>query len=241
MRVKNSQLRIPHSALDNRLIIFTRYPEPGKTKTRLIPALGPEGAADLHRQMTDHTLTWARQLKNNSAISLEVRYEGGDERLVRQWLGPDIPCCPQENGDLGERMAHAFQGAFSAGMARIIIVGTDVPGLTGNLTRTAFDALLENDVVLGPAKDGGYYLIGLRKPVPQLFAGIPWGSGEVLPKTLRIAADLNFRVFLLEPLADVDLPEDLGVWEQEKCLKCLECAKVPKVKENEKQKFSTKE
>ena len=220
------------SEISNRLIIFTRYPEPGKTKTRLIPVLGPEGAADLHRQMVDSTLTWARQLKNHSAISLEVRYEGGDEYQIRQWLGPDIPCCPQANGDLGARMAQAFHEAFSAGMARVIIVGTDCPGLTGNLVQTACEALMDNDVVLGPAKDGGYYLIGLRKPVPQLFGGIPWGTGEVLFKTLRIAADLKLRVFLLEPLDDVDRPEDLDIWEHEKCLKCLECAKVPKVKKN---------
>jgi hypothetical protein len=203
----------------NRLIIFTRYPEPGKTKTRLIPALGPEGAADLHRKMVDSTLTWARQLKNNSAVSLEFCYEGGDERRVRQWLGSDIPCCRQVNGDLGARMARAFTEAFSAGMGRVIIVGTDCPGLTGGLVRTACEALMDNDVVLGPAKDGGYYLIGLRKPMPQLFGGIPWGTGEVLPKTLGIAADLKLQVFLLESLDDVDRPEDLAIWEQKKCLK----------------------
>jgi rSAM/selenodomain-associated transferase 1 len=219
MRVKNSQLRIPHSALDKRLIIFTRYPEPGKTKTRLIPVLGPEGAVQLHRQMVDSTLTWARQLKNNSAMSLEVRCEGGDEYKIRQWLGPDIPCCPQGDGDLGARMAQAFHEAFSAGMARVIIVGTDVPGLTGDLVQRAFEALTDNDVVLGPAKDGGYYLIGLRKPIPHLFGSIPWGTGEVLPQTLRIAADLNLRVFLLEPLDDVDRPGDMAIWEQKKCLK----------------------
>ena len=206
----------------NRLIVFTRYPEPGKTKTRLIPALGPEGAVDLHRQMVDSTLTWARQLKNNSAISLEVRYEGGDEHQIRQWLGSDIPCCPQGNGDLGARMAQAFHEAFAAGMARVILIGTDCLGLTGGLVQTACEALMDNDVALGPAKDGGYYLIGLRKSIPQLFEGIPWGTGEVLPKTLRIAADLKLQVFLLEPLDDVDRPEDLAIWEQKKCLKCLE-------------------
>ncbi len=79
---KKSAICNLQSEISNRLIIFTRYPEPGKTKTRLIPALGPEGAADLHRQMIDSTLTWARQLKNNSAVSLEFCYEGGDERRV---------------------------------------------------------------------------------------------------------------------------------------------------------------
>ena len=209
----SSVAKIEKMFLD-RLIIFTRYPEPGKTKTRLIPVLGPEGAADLHRKMVNSTLTWARQLKSNSAVSLEVRYEGGDEHPIRRWLGSDIPCCPQGNGDLGVRMAQAFNEAFSAGMGRVIIVGTDCPGLTGSLVQTACEALLDNDVVLGPAKDGGYYLIGLRKPMPQLFGGIPWGTVEVLPKTLGIAADLKLQVFLLESLEDVDRPEDLAIWEK---------------------------
>jgi len=229
MRSKNSQVRIPHHALDKRLIIFTRYPEPGKTKTRLIPALGPEGAADLHRQMVDSTLIWARQLEKNSAMSLEVRYEGGDEYQIRQWLGPDIPCCSQGNGDLGARMAQAFNEAFSAGIGRVIIVGTDIPGLTGGLLKSAFEALMENDLVLGPAKDGGYYLIGLRRAISQLFGEIRWGTGEVLAMTLKIADGLKLQTFLLEPLDDVDRPEDLAIWEQKKCLKCLVCAKVPKV------------
>jgi rSAM/selenodomain-associated transferase 2/rSAM/selenodomain-associated transferase 1 len=212
----------------DRLIIFTRHPEPGKTKTRLIPVLGIQGAVGLHRQMIDHTLTWARQLKNSSGVSLEVRYEGGDERRVRKWLGPDIPCCPQVNGDLGARMSQAFNEAFSAGIGRVIIVGTDIPGLSGGLVQTACEALKENDVVLGPAKDGGYYLIGLRKPMPQLFGGIPWGTGEVLPKTLGIAADLKLQVFLLEPLDDVDRPEDLGIWE-----KCAPTPSLPSPLEGE--------
>ena len=198
----------------DRLIIFTRYPEPGKAKTRLIPALGPEGAADLHRRMSEYTLTWARELKNTSAVSLEVRYEGGDENQVGQWIGSDIPCCPQGNGDLGARMARAFNEAFSLGMGRVIVVGTDCPGLTGDLVQIAFEKLRDKDLVVGPAKDGGYYLIGLRVFIPQLFGGIPWGTDEVLHRTLGIAGDLKLRVFLLEPLADVDRPEDLGVCEK---------------------------
>jgi hypothetical protein len=198
----------------DRLIIFTRYPEPGKTKTRLIPALGPEGAADLHRRMSEHTLAWARKLKNTSAVSLEVRYEGGDEHRFRQWLGSDIPFFHQGKGDLGARMARAFREAFSIGMGRIIIVGTDCPGLREGLVQEAFAALHHNDIVLGPAKDGGYYLIGLWRVIPQLFGKIPWGTGEVLRRTLQIADDMKLRVFLLEPLGDVDHPEDLGVCEK---------------------------
>jgi rSAM/selenodomain-associated transferase 1 len=203
----------------DRLIIFTRYPEPGTTKTRLIPALGPEGAADLHRQMSEHTMTWARRLKNTPTVSLEVRYEGGDEHRIRQWLGSDIPFFHQGGGDLGARMARAFQEAFQAGMGRVTLVGTDCPGLTGRLIQKSFAVLKHSDVVLGPADDGGYYLIGLRRVIPQLFAEIPWGTDRVLQKTLRVAEAHQLQLSLLETLADVDRPEDLPIWEEVKCRK----------------------
>ena len=200
----------------DQLIIFTRYPEPGKTKTRLIPVLGPEGAADLHRRMVEHTMTWAGLLQSHSPVSVEVQYEGGDENLFRQWLGPDFSCRDQGMGDLGRRMARAIAEAFQAGRERVILVGTDCPGLTRVLVQSAFGELVSNDLVLGPANDGGYYLIGLRRVIPQLFNTIPWGTSEVLEKTLRIADKMQLRVFLLETLDDVDRPEDLPVWEQEK-------------------------
>ncbi len=209
-----SAIRNPQSAIGHRLIIFTRYPEPGKTKTRLIPALGPEVAADLHRQMSEHTLGWARKLKNISAVSLEVRYEGGDEHRFQHWLGLDIPFFRQGTGDLGARMARAFEEAFQAGMGRVILVGTDCPDLREGLVQEAFAALDHSDIVLGPAKDGGYYLIGLCRAIPQLFGKISWGTGEVLPRTLQIADEIKLRVFLLELLGDVDRPEDLGVCEK---------------------------
>jgi rSAM/selenodomain-associated transferase 2/rSAM/selenodomain-associated transferase 1 len=199
---------------DNRLIIFARYPEPGKTKTRLIPALGPKGAADLHRRMSEHTMAWARRLKDTSGLSLEVRYVGGDEHQIKQWLGLDIPCFHQGDGNLGGRMGRAFQETFQAGMNRVIIVGTDCPHLTDDLVQGAFKVLNHDDLVLGPAKDGGYYLIGLIRPIAELFSEVPWGTPEVLKKTLRIAEALQLRVSLLEPLDDVDRPEDLSVWEK---------------------------
>jgi hypothetical protein len=110
-------------------------------------------------------------------------------------------------------MVRAIAEAFQSGGERIILVGTDCPGLTDGLVRTAFEALVRNDLVLGPANDGGYYLIGVRRVIPQLFSEIPWGTRQVLEKTLRIADQMQLRVFLLEPLDDVDRPEDLPVWE----------------------------
>ncbi len=196
------------------LVIFSRYPEPGRAKTRLIPVLGPEGAADLQRRMTIHTVTRAKELERRDSVSIELRFEGGDEARMRQWLGPDLTYRSQGRGDLGERMARAFLDGFQSEAERVVIVGTDCPSLTAALVRRAFDLLGQNDLVLGPANDGGYYLMGLRRRIPQLFSGIRWGTGEVLEKTLRIAQYLGISVALLETLDDVDRPEDLAIWEK---------------------------
>jgi uncharacterized protein len=193
------------------LIIFTRYPEPGKTKTRLIPILGAEGAAGLQREMAEHVLSWAKPMRSEG-VSLEVRHEGGTRDLMGKWLGPDMLFCEQGEGDVGQRMARAFTEGFQKDYRRIVLVGTDCPGLSAGLVRKAFTDLLQQYVVLGPANDGGYYLIGLQKPAPDLFEGIAWGTSEVLRSTLRIASNLELSVSLLEPLDDVDRPEDLGVW-----------------------------
>ena len=196
------------------LIIFTRYPEPGKSKTRLIPALGSDGAADLHRRMVEYTLYRTKKLRTSSNVSLEIRFEGCNEDWIKNWLGPDLRCCPQGDGDIGRRMGRAFAEAFQTGMERVIIVGTDIPGFTEDLARRALALLRDFDVVFGPARDGGYYLVGLRRPIHQLFEAIPWGTDQVLQHTLHIAGKLQLRASLLDLLEDVDRPEDLPVWER---------------------------
>ena len=207
-------IRNPKSAIRNCLIVFTRFPEPGKSKTRLIPALGAEGAADLHRQMCEHTLAWARGWKDRFSGSLQVQITGNSKDSFQKWLGLGLSYLPQSEGDLGSRMQEAFRQAFQEGMEKVAVVGTDCPGLTEDLAQKAFVRLNQSQVVLGPAKDGGYYLIGLRGPSEELFQAIPWGTGEVLAKTREVAKNLGLRVFLLEPLEDVDRPEDLPVWEK---------------------------
>ncbi len=198
-----------------RLIVFTRYPEPGKTKSRLIPVLGAEGAAEFQRQMTEHAMAQAREVINERLVSVEVRYEGGDKRLIRKWLGPGLSYCPQGNGGLGERMARAFREAFEAGMERVVLVGTDCPSRTAAIMQGAFDALIGSDLVLGPASDGGYYLIGLRRMAPELFVDMPWGTAEVMKRTMNVAERVGISTVVLETLDDVDRPEDLPVWERE--------------------------
>lgn len=198
------------------LIIFTRYPEPHRTKTRLIPRLGPEGAAELQGDMTDYALAWARELAGKASVTIQVRFEGGDEARMRDRFGDSFPYLPQGPGDLGDRMASAFEEAFAAGADRAIVVGTDCPGITADLAEQAFERLATADLVLGPATDGGYYLIGLRRPLLTLFAGIAWGQETVLCETQKRAEELGLATSLLTMLSDVDRPEDLPVWQRVK-------------------------
>lgn len=197
-----------------RLVIFTRYGEPGKTKTRLIEKLGAEGAAELHREMTVHTLAWAKRLTQCRLLGIVIRFEGGGEALMRQWLGDELTYRSQGDGDLGERLERAFAAGFGEGMKAVVIVGTDCPGLTADRVGEAFEALRRCDLVLGPATDGGYYLIGLRRLVPDLFTDIAWGTDKVFTRTRRLAERLGLSVGTLEALPDVDRPEDLPVWEE---------------------------
>lgn len=199
-------------ASGEKIIIFTRYPEPGRTKTRLIPVLGAEGAADLQRRMTEHVLAQVQDLAARREVGLEICYEGGDEAFLRKWLGKRFSYCEQRAGDLGTRMHEAFKDAFLGGNDRVLLVGTDVPGLSDKLLETALEDLCYHDVVLGPARDGGYYLVGLKGPAPSLFSEIPWGTQEVLARTVGIARKNGLSVKLVEVMLDVDRPEDLEVW-----------------------------
>jgi uncharacterized protein len=189
----------------NCLIIFTRYPEPGKTKTRLIPALGEDGSAQLHRRMAEHTVKQARSL----SCAIEVWYVGGSEELMQDWLGKDLWYREQPAGDLGDRMCGAFRSAFEQGYQSVMIVGTDCPGLTTDFMAQGFASLQNYMVTIGPAIDGGYYLIGLQQLVPELFQGITWSTATVFSETLAITDRLQLPTHLLPSLSDIDLPADL--------------------------------
>ena len=201
----------------NALIVFSRYPEAGKTKTRLIPALGPEGAAEQQRRMTEHALSIAVPPRGNTAV--EVRFEGGGRHVMRRWLGPRYAYAPQGGGDLGGRMLRAFEARFAEAFGKAVVIGTDCPELDSAVTVAAFAALDAHDLVIGPATDGGYYLIGLRmeawcriEAMEALFDGVAWGESAVRGDTLANAARLGLSVHELGPLDDVDRPEDLEVW-----------------------------
>ncbi len=204
--------------MKNRLIIFTRYPVPGKTKTRLIPALGAEGAADLQKQMTEHTLERMRPL-TEKGMEVQILFDGAEDGEMVQWLGGGFALAPQGEGDLGERMRLAFSGCFETGVERVVIIGTDCPSLGAEDVEEAVDLLEENTLVLGPATDGGYYLIGIRSDAPGwlyelVFENIPWGTDQVFNATVNALAETGLDLGLLDEKADVDEPEDLVHWEK---------------------------
>ncbi|MEB3213563.1 MAG: TIGR04282 family arsenosugar biosynthesis glycosyltransferase, partial [Leptolyngbyaceae bacterium] len=201
------------------IIVFTRFPEPGKTKTRLIPALGAEGAARVQTQMTEHTLATIQAFKrtqhsSHNAVSVDVRFAGGTAARMQQWLGLQWAYTPQGEGDLGDRLLRAFDDAFERGARFVLAIGIDCPDITVDSLTEAFHHLASAELVIGPADDGGYYLIGLSKLVPDCFHSIAWGTDTVCQTTLDIAAQLNLTVEKLQVLSDVDRPDDLPIWER---------------------------
>lgn len=195
--------------ITNRLIVFTRYPRPGQAKTRLITALGPVGAAELHRRLTEHAVAQARRLGTGGKVAVEIHFTGGDSEAMATWLGPDLSYRRQHGENLGARLDAAFAAAFGDSAAAVVIMGTDCPDLTDTVLGQAFAALAENDLVLGPAGDGGYYLIGLKSRQPCLFTQIDWGTDRVLSRTKSKAKALGLKIAGLEQLDDIDRPEDL--------------------------------
>lgn len=191
---------------DVHLLIFTKYPRPGCVKTRLIPALGAEAAALLHCRLTERTVFEMLKLP----CHLKVCYDGAARDEMERWLG-NLDLLKQGSGDLGQRLMRAVDSSFREGASRVAVVGTDTPSLTARVVLRAFQSLENADLVIGPARDGGYYLIALSRPVPAVFTGIEWSSERVLKQTLTAAAGL--KVLLLEEMSDIDRPEDLVLLE----------------------------
>jgi rSAM/selenodomain-associated transferase 1 len=191
------------------LIIFTRYPEKGKTKTRLIPLLGAEGSANLQRKMTEETVKKAKILQSKLKININIYFTEGNEKLMSEWLGNDLVFKTQREGDLGQKMQEAFQEAFNNHNQQVVLIGVDCPKLDEVILQEAFKSSQNHDLVIGPALDGGYYLIGLNRLIPELFQGINWGSSEVFNQTKNIAQNLGLKIHYLPQLYDIDRPEDL--------------------------------
>ena len=189
------------------LLVFVKPPQPGAAATRLIPALGPENAAELYRVLTEEQLRRTRPQPGEYRRTLLFAPEEARGDLLA-WIG-DEAVEPQPGPDPGARLTAAFARAFDEGARRVAMVGTGVPWISRELVLGAFAALDENDVVLGPALDGGYYLLALDRMRPALFQGIAWSTPAVLSTTAERAGALGLTVKLLEPLDEIDTIEDL--------------------------------
>jgi rSAM/selenodomain-associated transferase 1 len=201
---------LPSPPVGNRLIVFTRCPELGRCKTRLIPTLGADGAVAIHEALVRRTMAWIGSALDEG-IAVDVHYAGDDLERLRGLCGEAVGRItfePQNGEDLGRRMANAFDPAIHQS-SKVAMIGTDCPELDLELVQAAFRHLDETDLVLGPAVDGGYYLIALRRPAAELFQDIRWGGPTVLQETLERAQGLQMTFELLPTLADVDRPEDL--------------------------------
>ncbi len=192
------------------LMVMTRYPEEGRCKKRLMEYLGRKGATKLHRQLVGKTMETCTRFSSNSSVALVVFYSGGNRRLMEAWLGKDVPFVPQTGTDLGLRMFNALRWAFEQGFKKAVIVGTDCPMLTDIHLTESFRMLEEKDVVIGPALDGGYYLIGMKGAWPELFMDVKWGCNTVFEITMERVKGLGLKGAFLDRLPDVDRPEDLG-------------------------------
>jgi rSAM/selenodomain-associated transferase 1 len=192
-------------------MVFLRAPRPGEVKRRLAASLDGEAAAAIYRVLVTRTLS---AVTGENGVELwHTPDEAGDE--VGYWARPGWRLRPQGEGDLGVRMQRAFESAFGEGAQRVVLVGTDTPGLTAEDVEEAYDRLLDHEVVVGPALDGGYWLIGMTSPRPELFADMPWSTGEVLRLTEERAAAGGLRVARLRELRDVDTLEDWRLWLRE--------------------------
>lgn len=185
------------------LLILTKNPRLGQVKTRLARTVGDDEALRIYRVLLEKTRQAALGVEATRWLFYSDYLETNDD-----WPGSHFQKRVQCTGDLGARMEDAFGQAFAAGASKALIIGSDCPGVTGTLLQEAFDRLDDADFVLGPALDGGYYLLGMKQATPALFQGIAWSTAGVCAETLGKIRAVGGSCFLLPELLDVDTEED---------------------------------
>lgn len=186
--------------------LMIKYPEPGKVKTRLAKDIGDVKAAEIYRQIAEMILT--NTTPTDQGYDRIVLYDPL-ERLhdFEQWLGHE-QFVSQQGDDVGERMDNAIRELLARGAEKAVLTGADIPELNAKILSEAFAALDDADIVIGPAEDGGYYLIGMKEPHGELFRGIPWSTPRVHTETVLIIEQLHLRYRYVKTLSDLDTPED---------------------------------
>jgi len=190
------------------LIVFVKSPDAPDVKTRLARSIGDAHARQLYRCFVPDLL----DSLGRGDYDLHIFFHPpGNERTVREWLGPKRSCFPQAGGGLGEKMKNAFLWSFAAGFSATALIGSDFPDLPRDRIDAAFAGLEEKEAVIGPARDGGYYLLGFRADtfLPEALAELPWGTEAICSTTRSILEAHGRRIAILEPWQDIDTVEDL--------------------------------
>lgn len=186
----------------NALILMTKAPRIGTVKTRLQPELTAGQALRLYQAMVEDTV---RQFKAVNFCDLKIFYHPGDaDGEMKNWLGDQFEFLPQQGSDPGERMYHAIAEMLKQNYQKVVLVCSDIPTLDSTTIVRAFTNLDDYDVVLGPGKDGRYYLIGMKQPYPDLFEDVAWSTNLVLQQTIQKAGSLGLEIVQLEKKFDVE-------------------------------------
>jgi rSAM/selenodomain-associated transferase 1 len=190
------------------VILFVKFPEKGQVKSRLAQLMDEDLVLRLYENMVLDTI----DLLTRGRFPFRICFTPPDARdRILEWLGQGYRAFPQTGDDLGDRMENAFERVFSEGVEDALLIGSDIPGLTAEVMDEAFTALLENEAVIGPAGDGGYYLIGFKKGPfePVIFHDMVWSTKTVFRETMDKLHDTSLKVHVLPELTDVDTVEDL--------------------------------
>lgn len=189
----------------NHLLLLAKYPQVGQVKTRLAQDVGNEAATEIYRELVEKIVDQCR----SSDYQFHLHFSPKEcEFDFKQWL-PDLDRYEaQVAGDLGMKLIHGFESSFSQGAQKVLTIGGDCPEVDHNLILEAFQTLENNDIVIGPAYDGGYYLIGMKKMIPELFQNIQWSTSKVFDQTKTKIQALGLSLNFLRILSDIDTQED---------------------------------
>ncbi len=212
---------------NNALIIFAKYPQKGKVKTRLAKDIGEENAVEFYKECTNYLFEELDSLENTG---IHLFFASDDnEASIKDWVNKRFNYHRQSGGTLGDKMLNAFEKVLGFNYTKCVIIGTDIPDINKQIINKAFNELDSSDVVLGPSDDGGYYLLGMKKVHPVLFGDIQWSTDTVFRDTVSKLKQTNLSFSLLEELIDVDDVTSFSKW--------IEEGKNNKLKEKMKEKF----
>ena len=211
-RYRSSREQMLRDPGKRRLIVYARWPHAGRAKTRLAKGIGAKEAVGVYARLLFGYLCELAQADLSAEIELSVANE--EDKPFFEQAFPELAVCAQQGADLGARMRHSLEQAFADDCTQVVLTGSDVPALSSKIVAQAFEALETSDAVIGPASDGGYYLIGMRAPGYDLFTDMPWSTADVSALTRQRAQQLGITMAEVPTLQDIDTLEDLDAWQR---------------------------